>query len=182
MNTIGTQRIETERLILRRISSDDAILMYKNWTSDPLVTKHLTWDIHKNIEVTKKYASFKEERYSNELCFDWIVVLKEINEPIGEIEAVKVLSADKLVEMGYCFGSKFWNKGYATEALNAFIDYMFNKVEVEKVSACHISTNPASGRAMIKAGMQYDATLKGYRIDKNTNERVDLLYYSIDKK
>lgn len=181
MYGIGTQTIETERLILRRISVNDAPFIYYNWTSDPLVTRYLTWDIHENLEVSKQYAMYKEDKYKNEYCFDWIVVLKEINEPIGEIEAVKVLKKDGLVEIGYCYGSKYWNNGYATEAAKAFIDYMFNKVKVDKIVACHISTNPASGRVMVKAGMHYDSTLTGYRIDKNTGEREDLLYYSIDR-
>ena len=50
-------------------------------------------------------------------------------EPIGEIEAVKVSEAHDLVEMGDCYGSRFWNKGYATEALKAFMKYMFNECE-----------------------------------------------------
>jgi RimJ/RimL family protein N-acetyltransferase len=58
---------------------------------------------------------------------------------------------------------------------------MFNKVEVEKIIACHISTNPASGRVMVKVGMHYDSTLEGYVVDKNTGKREDLLYYSIDR-
>lgn len=180
MNGIGTQTIETERLILRRIREEDADMIYQNWTSDPLVTKYLTWDIHKNLEVTRSYAKYKADRYVNDFCFDWLIVLKAINEPIGEIEAVKVQVENRLVEMGYCLSSKYWNQGYASEALKAFIDYMFNQVGVDKVIACHIDVNPASGRAMQKAGMKYDATLKNYRVDKNTNKRVDLLYYSID--
>ena len=41
MLNIGTQTLETERLILRKFELSDAELVYKNWTSDPLVTKHL---------------------------------------------------------------------------------------------------------------------------------------------
>lgn len=43
MNKAGTQRIETERLILRRFTLKDAVYMYYNWASDPEVTKYLTW-------------------------------------------------------------------------------------------------------------------------------------------
>lgn len=180
MKGIGTKTIETERLILRRMKEEDALFIYENWASDPLVTKYLTWEPHQSLEVTKKYVEYKLERYQKEFCFDFVVVLKETNEPIGEIEAVKVSLKDRLIEMGDCYGSKFWNNGYGTEALKAFIRYMFDEVEVEKIIACHISTNPASGRIMQKAGMNCDATLKGYMCDKSTNKRVDLIYYSID--
>lgn len=42
MNKAGTQRIETQRLILRRFKIDDAEEMYNIWASDPEVTRYLT--------------------------------------------------------------------------------------------------------------------------------------------
>ena len=180
---IGTKLIETERLILRKIKKDDYPLVYQNWTSDLKVVRCVDWDLHKSIEDTKKYIEYKVNRYDRDMyCFDWIVVLKETNEPIGEIEAVKVSEAHDLVEMGDCYGSRFWNKGYATEALKAFIKYMFNEVEAGMIIACHISTNPASGRVMQKAGMKYDATLKKYFVDKNSGKRADKVCYSISRE
>lgn len=182
MRGVGTKTIETDRLVLRRIIVDDAKMMYKNWTNDPEVSKYVTWNCHGNLEATIEYAKYKESRYEKEYCFDWIVILKETAEAIGEIEAVKVSLASSLVEVGYCFGSKYWNQGYATEALKAFIQYMFRIVNVEKVIACHMSSNPASGKVMLKAEMHFDASLKNYVVNKNTNTREDLLYYSIDNK
>ena len=183
MNGIGTKTIETERLILRKMNDEDAEFIYKNWSSDPLVSKYVSWDTHNSLEETKKYVEYKVNRYiEHDFCFDWIVVLKETKEPIGEIEAVNVSKLHNLVEMGNCYGSIYWNKGYGTEALKAFINYMFNEVEVDKIIACHESVNPASGRIMQKAGMHYDGTLKNYFIDKNTKKRCDKICYSIDRK
>lgn len=42
MNHKGTVTLETERLILRRFTMDDAEAMFRNWASDPEVTKYLT--------------------------------------------------------------------------------------------------------------------------------------------
>lgn len=53
MKHCGTQLLETDRLILRRLVIEDAESMYYNWASDPEVTKFLTWPTHKNIDVTK---------------------------------------------------------------------------------------------------------------------------------
>ena len=183
MKGIGTRTIETERLIMRRMEKGDALLMYKNWTSDPLVSRYVTWDTHTSLEATQAYVDYKVKRYEEkEYVFDWVLVLKETGEPIGEMEACDVSLRDRLVIMGDCIGSKFWNKGYATEALKAFIDYMFDQVGVDKVIAYHLSVNPASGRVMAKAGMHLDAVLKGYLVDKLTGNRVDKVVYSIDKE
>ena len=53
MNHKGTIQIETERLILRRFTIDDAPAMFKNWASDPEVTKFMIWPTHKDVGVSK---------------------------------------------------------------------------------------------------------------------------------
>ena len=53
MKHCGTQRIETERLLLRRFSIDDADAMFRNWASDPEVTRFLTWPAHSSVEVSR---------------------------------------------------------------------------------------------------------------------------------
>ena len=58
MNHIGTIRLETDRLILRRFTMDDAEGMLNNWASDDEVTKYLTWPTHQNIETTMAYIDY----------------------------------------------------------------------------------------------------------------------------
>ena len=53
MTHVGTQTIRTERLTLRRFTMDDVMPMYKNWASDPEVTKYLTWPTHTGPDVTE---------------------------------------------------------------------------------------------------------------------------------
>ena len=53
MNHCGTQKLETDRLVLRRLTAQDADAVYKNWASDPEVTRFLTWPTHTDIETTR---------------------------------------------------------------------------------------------------------------------------------
>ena len=53
MRHAGTQEIETPRLILRRLLSEDANRMYVNWATDPDVTRFLRWEPHKNAAETR---------------------------------------------------------------------------------------------------------------------------------
>ena len=53
MNHKGTIQLETERLILRRFTIDDASAMFNNWASDPEVTKFMTWPTHKDVGVSR---------------------------------------------------------------------------------------------------------------------------------
>ena len=42
MNHCGTRQLDTERLVLRRFVTEDAEAMFRNWASEPEVTKYLT--------------------------------------------------------------------------------------------------------------------------------------------
>ena len=180
MNGIGTRVIETKRLILRPMKIDDAEEMYINWTSDPNTTKYLSWESHHSLKETIDYVNSQLPLYEKEYYFNWVIELKQTGELIGNINAEKVSLLHRLCEMNDCIGPRFWNKGYATEALKAFIEYMFKKVGFEKIIARHLATNPASGRVMLKAGMKCDGILKGWAVDKTTGLRTDMVCYSID--
>lgn len=84
-------------------------------------------------------------------------------------------------ELGYCYGSKYWNKGYATEALKAVIDYLLDECELHVVEAKHYSSNPASGRVMQKAGMMKEAVMIERHYEKDTNSYSDLICYYIKR-
>lgn len=79
----GTQTIETSRLILRRAVREDAEPMFRNWASDPEVTKFLTWPAHSNIAVSEMVIGSWLQEYEKESYYQWMIVLKELGEPIG---------------------------------------------------------------------------------------------------
>ena len=57
MTHCGTGTIETERLLLRKLRADDAEAMFRNWASDPEVTRFLTWPPHKSADFTRELLS-----------------------------------------------------------------------------------------------------------------------------
>lgn len=181
MKYVGTKKIETERLILRRLNKDDALEAFNNWCSIEEVSKYVLWNKHENVLETLELFSMWEKDYEDLATFRWIVEIKDTHELIGTID---VVSKKDLVfgtcEIGYCYGVKFWGKGYATEALKAVIKYLFEECEVETIYARHLSNNPASGKVMKKAGMYYEGILRSRYIDKD-NKRNDLICYSILK-
>ena len=74
-----------------------------------------------------------------------------------------------MAEIGYYYGIKFWNNGFLSKTLRKAIEYLFLEVEVRLVEAKHISCNPASGKAMQKAGMIKDIVLRDRRSNKYTH-------------
>lgn len=178
MKHIGTKRIETERLILRRYTKDDARAMYENWASDSEVTKFLTWPTYTCVEMADEILAKWTAAYEDERFYQWTIVLKENgDEPIGSIAAVSVDDSVMKAEIGYCLGRKFWHRGIMSEALKAVIDYMFDEVGMNRVEARHDTNNPNSGAVMRKCGMKYEGTLR--QSDRNNQGICDAAFYGI---
>lgn len=55
-------------------------------------------------------------------------------------------------ELGYFFARKHWGKGYATEAMTAFLSDIFQRFPIDEICASHFDDNPASGRVLTKLG------------------------------
>lgn len=158
MKKVGTQTIETERLILRRFTVEDAGDMYKNWASDPEVTKYLTWPPHESVEFTKSLLADWVKEYEKGEVFHWAITWKDSGEVIGDISVVRLDEEVEAAEIGYCMARRLWGQGIMPESLTAVENYLFDEADLNRVGACHDPENAKSGRVMQKAGMQYEGT------------------------
>lgn len=180
MKHSGTQRIETNRLILRKYERNDAVAMYKNWASDDAVTKYLAWPTHSSQEISQSIINDWISQYSDERYYHWAIVLKEHgDEPIGDIAVVGIGENSSKAHIGYCIGKDWWNKGITSEALSAVMDFLFEIVDVKRIEARHDPRNPNSGKVMMKCGMKYEGTLR--EADWNNQGICDACYYALLK-
>ena len=172
----GTVTLETDRLILRRFTLNDAEDMYRNWASDPEVTKFLTWPTHQSVEVSKAVISQWLPLYEDGGHFSWAIELKEIRQAIGSIAVVKLMEDIGAANVGYCMGRAYWGRGIMPEALKAVMAYLFDTAGLNRVAAYHDSRNPKSGRVMAKAGMQWEGVLR--QADRNNQGVCDMVWYA----
>ena len=180
MNHCGTRQIETKRLVLRQFVVEDAEAMFRNWTSDPEVTKYLTWPPHASVDVSRAVLNDWTASYSKQNYYQWAIVLNENGEcPIGSIGAVDINDDVSVVQIGYCLGQRWWYRGIMSEALNAVIDFFFNEVGANRIEARHDPRNPHSGMVMEKCGMKYEGTLRSS--DRNNQGICDASWYAILK-
>lgn len=169
-------KIETGRLILRPMAKNDSLELYKNLYSDKLIYKYQeSLTMPENLKQTQQVVSKLIE--DKEHVYTWVIVLKETGEIIGQIGVRKFTNVEGKYSLEYMLGSKFWNKGYATEATKKIIEYMFNKMKAYKIiGECYVE-NKSSQRVMEKSGMDYiglgnreinnnDVVLKYYRKTK----------------
>ena len=179
MDHFGTIRLETDRTILRRFTVDDAESVFYNWASDDEVTKYLTWPTHQSIDVSRGYIDFCVKGYADLSFYQWGIELKDTQELIGNISVVKVIDEIDSLELGWVIGRKYWGKGYTAEAALKMIDFLFDKVGANCISAGHDVNNPNSGRVMQKIGMKYEGILR--QSGRNNQGIVDMAHYSIIK-
>jgi ribosomal-protein-alanine N-acetyltransferase len=177
MEHLGTKKLETKRLILRRFIINDTEKAFNNWTNDDEVTKYLMWPTHQNTNVTRSILEQWIQKYEKIDFYQWAIVLKEINEPIGAISVVGQLDEIKMVHIGYCIGKKWWNKGITSEALDTLIKFFFEEVGVNRVESRHDPNNPNSGKVMVKCGMKYEGLRR--QADYNNQGICDSVEYGI---
>lgn len=179
MNHAGTRTLETKRLVLRRYRPDDAPAMFRNWASDPQVTKYLTWPPHASEAVTRwLIENLWVPAYDKPDTYHWGLVLKENGELIGDIAAVRVAEPIQEAELGWCMGKRWWGNGYMPEAARAVVQYLF-EVGFNRVMAAHDVNNPKSGRVMQKIGMTREGVLR--QAGRNNQGIVDMAVYAILK-
>ena len=156
----GTKTIETHRLLLRKFCAEDINAAYMNWTSDDRVTEFLRWPTHTSKKITETVIKGWIKESEKPEFYQWAIVLKDINEPIGTISVVDKNDDLNILHIGYCIGSKWWHKGITSEAFSAIIPYLFNEVGANRIEAQHDPNNPYSGNVMKKCGLTYEGTLR----------------------
>ena len=178
MKHLGTKRLETDRLILRRFVIEDADAMYNNWASDPEVTKFLMWPYHNTVEISHTVLTDWISQYSKEDYYQWAIILKENSEePIGSIAVVKQDDMIEMVHIGYCIGKRWWKMGITSEALAALIKFFFEEVGINRIESRHDPRNANSGKVMMKCGLKYEGTQQD--ADWNNQGRCDSALYTI---
>jgi ribosomal-protein-alanine N-acetyltransferase len=170
--------LETSRLILKKISLEDAEDMFE-YASDPEVAKYVTWEYHKSMEdslnLIKRMLSISEK---GDVAF-WGLYLKENGKLIGTFE-LNIDRKNMMGEIAFVLSKKYWNKGLMTEAVRKVIEFGFEKLNLNRIQARCMAENISSERVMQKAGMKLEGILREALFVKG--RFWDMKMYSILKR
>lgn len=151
--------IETERLILRKLTMRDASDMFR-YCQDKEVARHVLWEAHTSILETRAYIRYNLYQYRSGEPASWGIVLRETNRVVGTIGYMSYNADNSTVEIGYSLAREQWGKGLMTEALLAVIGETFRTLKVHRIEAMHFTDNPASGRVMEKCGLIHEGHMR----------------------
>jgi [ribosomal protein S5]-alanine N-acetyltransferase len=148
-------KIETDRLVLREFNQSD-LSELSQILSDTEVMKFSTRGCLSTAQTQKRIDDFIKSY--NQFGFGmWAVILKETHELVGYCGlAIDCIDDLDELEIGYRLATKFWGKGFATEAALACIQYGFENFNFLYILAGVQRQNTASVRVIEKLGMTFD--------------------------
>lgn len=168
------QELETDRLILKKITVDDAEMLYKNVYSNYEYIKYY-YQVPLNtfedyLPLVEKYKAW----YENGNHFRWGIMLKSTKEMIGHTQLHSKDYLNNCCKIACVIGYNYQKNGYAKEAIKAVLDFGLNIAKFHRIDAEIVESNINSIKAFESVGMNYESTRKdGYKIDDNYyNEKI----------
>ena len=143
--------------------------------NNPDAARYQDWDIPYSLEKARKLvahlvdlgAPTNDEWWMAQVCLSDGTV-------VGDL-AVNLTWEGMSAEVGYTFEPTMWGQGYATEALNALVDYLFDEVGVTRVWGALDPANPPSARLLERTGFLYEGRTK-LSFWKDGEPSDDLIY------
>ncbi|MBR5048761.1 MAG: GNAT family N-acetyltransferase [Erysipelotrichaceae bacterium] len=163
--------METERLIIDQIRPEDHLDYYTNISHDRRVLETFIC----------AYAESPDDLdISRYVGRDDILAirLRETGKLIG-ILSIFAQKDDGSCEIGYGLGSRYWNCGYASEAVKRLIEHLFTDRNMKKIYASFFTGNDSSRRVMEKCGMTFSHFSPGELVYQG--RKRDLTYYCISR-
>lgn len=151
--------LETDRLLLRRLSIDDAEFMLGH-LNDPSFHRHIGDRGVRTVEQARQYLVDRVMASYERFGFGiYVVELKESREQIGTCGLVKRDGMED-VEVGFALLPQFWSKGYAVEAAQAVMDYAYKELGLHRIVAIVNPGNDRSFKLLEKIGLKFERMIR----------------------
>ncbi len=146
-------QIKTSRLTITTFSPDMAQTVYEN-SQDDDTRRFVPDEVYDSVEEAREAIDFLMSRYdTNDGPFVYPVITNDSGKNIGYVQLCKLeLEDEEVWEIGYHIAKNFTGKGYATEAVKAFLPAMAKKFNIKEVYGICLAENLASIRVLEKCG------------------------------
>ncbi|BCM92688.1 putative ribosomal N-acetyltransferase YdaF [Abditibacteriota bacterium] len=158
--------IETERLVLRNLRSEDAEEYYCQLRSAFDSPSRPPWAYGfelRSVEAVRDSIKFTENAWKKKARIKWGLCLKN-GEFVGQCELYDFANQVK-AEIGYWLGAVHQNQGLMSEAITAVVDYAFGPMGMNRIYAKTATKNTSSIAMLRKVGFVQEGILRqdGYR-------------------
>jgi ribosomal-protein-alanine N-acetyltransferase len=168
--------LETERLLLRRLTLEDAPEMF-SMRSNAEAMKYICRPVQTTIEEAKTQILKINEMVNFNDGIGWAVCFKHQKALIGTVSFHHIQKEHYRAEIGYMLQPDHWQKGIISEAVKAIIDYGFNELKFHSIEAHIDPSNIASEKVLQKFKFVKEAYYKeNFYFD---NRFLDTAVYSL---
>ena len=144
--------IETDRLLIAEFTMDMAKAVQAN-SVDEDNRRFVPDEVWETVEEVEETLEFLISRYgSSEGPFVYPVIVKETQDNVGYVQLCPI--EDGKWEIGYHIAKEYTGKGYATEAVRAFVPVISELVGASEVYGICLEDNKASQAVMHKCGFE----------------------------
>ena len=144
--------VETDRLFITEMTADMAMDVHKN-SLDEDIRRFVPDEVFETPEEAEETVEFLMSQYGTaDGPLVYAVLLKDGEKNIGYVQLVPI--GEGKWEIGYHVAKPYTRKGYATEAVTAFLPVMAEKVGINEVYGIRLLENAASGRVLEKCGFE----------------------------
>ena len=156
----GGRVLETERLVLRRLTVEDAPFMLR-LLNEPSWLRFIGDRGVRTLEDARRYVLEGPVDMYERLGFGLYATTLKENEadPIGICGLIKRAELDD-VDIGFALLPMFWGKGYAHEAASAVMAYAKGTVGLTRVVAITSIDNESSMRLLEKIGLRFERLIR----------------------
>jgi [ribosomal protein S5]-alanine N-acetyltransferase len=148
------ESLYTARLMLRRPEAGDAEAIFERYSADPVVTRYLSWPMHRTLEDTHLFLKWSDAEWETWPSGPLLAFSRDDGRLLGGT-GLSFRSATEAVT-GYVFARAAWRQGYATESTRAMVE-LARKLGVKRLKAvCHVEHRP-SAHVLEKSGFVLEA-------------------------
>jgi diaminopimelate epimerase len=151
---IGPDRLETERLVLRPLTHEDAAMVAELANHREIAEMTLTVPVPYEVRHAHSWIATHDQQRRDGTGAN-MAVCEKGGRLVGVV-GLNIEPAHDRAELGYWIGIPYWGRGYATEASLAMTRYGFETLGLNRIFARHYASNPASGRVLEKVGMKHE--------------------------
>lgn len=155
-------QLSTERLLLQQIMPEDQPFVFDG-LSNPDVIRYYGVSYH-SYEATASQMDWYRNMLAVGSGIPWKIVGKQTGEKMGVISVYFFKHEHRKAELGFWLLPQFWNKGFATEAINAVAHYWQTEKQIHRLEAFVEEGNESSSKVLTKAGFYYEGTMRDCEI------------------
>ena len=161
-NIKSNKSLKGNRLDLIPFKEEFITEKYLYWLSDVEVTKYL---VVSNYDQTKDTITKYIDRFNNSENYIFAIVIKEINNHIGNITLQNINWVHKFATEGIMIGDKkYWKDGYGTEARSLLLEFAFNDLNLNRIVSSAFVDNVAGLKSNSKLGYKQEGLLRNHMI------------------